>query len=182
MDIQLINYTGSWPTSETQRKLRDLWGFDSGPFLDLVVEKLEEMVGKGSITLVVKEVTIGAKDYLVVNIGEYTITTDIARIISDIGILQILQLISSTWVQGETIDSVLVERLLGIKIYKDLRPAVQCAVDHYGVRVLMPILEAVKGGLAAQDAVAIVTTEIARGGDASKLITVRPRAELNRRF
>lgn len=182
MSIQIFTSSGIWPTSESQRKLRELWGVDSGPFLELVAEELEAKAAKGDIYLYIREVTIGAKDYLVVNVGGYSITPDIAQIVVNAGNPAILRILSSTCPKGEVIDSQLVEKIRDAKIDGGGCISILEAQDRYGGKVLVPILEAIKGGLIVEDAVSVVIAEVEHGGDASELMTVRPRAELNRRF
>lgn len=182
MDIKIFNSAGVWPSGEVQRKMRDVWGFDSGPFLDLVAEQLEEMAASGSITLVVRDVAIGAKDYLVVNVGEYSVTPDIAQIVVNAESPEILRVLSSTSVMGEAVDSDLIEKVRDAKIDRAGCAAILGATKRYGREVLTPILEAIKGGLTAGDAVSVVTGAVERGSEAGELITVRRRTELIRKF
>ena len=182
MSIQIISSSGMWPTDEAQRKMRELWGFDSGPFLELVAEQLDELVAEGDVNLYVQEVTIGCKDYLVVNVGDYSITPDIAQIVADANSPEILRILSSTSVMGEVVDSRLIEKVRDAKIDRDGCMSIREAAERFGDKVLVPILEAIKGGLNVVDAVSVVTAEAERGGDAHELMAVRPRAELIRRF
>lgn len=183
MNIQIFTSPGIWPSSESQRKLRELWGFDSGPILELVAEELEAMAETGAIMLVVREVVIGAEDYLLVDVGDYSITPDVAQIIVDAGTPEILRVLSSTCEEGATVECGLIEKLREIKIYGAEVIAIHQAIERFGGKAATSIFTAIRGGLSVDDAISVVIAAMERGSDLAELTTgSATRTELRRRF